>query len=161
MIVALLEGSVSGPIGEVYPETSEEWDIGHLPDPVDKAWNEAINVFHVGAPGMAVVACGRTLEAAANELQIRTGTLQQRIQKMQEDGLITAGFKAAMDYVRLIRNVGAHAGKEVSLDSATGTMRFTQQALRLLFEVPAELQTLTGHPPELEGEEEEEETPAS
>jgi hypothetical protein len=29
-------------------------------------------------------------------------------------------------------------------------MRFTQQTLRLLFEVPSELGRLTGHPPELD-----------
>ncbi len=59
-----------------------------------------------------------------------------------------------MDYVRLIRNVGAHAGKEVSPESAAGTLRFTQQTLRPLFQVPGELARLTGHPPELAGEEE-------
>jgi hypothetical protein len=51
--------------------------------------------------------------------------------------------------VRVIRNVGAHAAEqEVTPDTAEGTMRFTQQMLRLLFEVPGELHRLTGHPPE-------------
>jgi hypothetical protein len=39
----------------------------------------------------------------------------------------------------------------VSEESARGAMRFTQQTLRLLFEVPGELALLTGQPPELEG----------
>ncbi len=154
-VVAELEGSVSGSIKSFAPETIGDWDVAHLSDSVEKAWAEAISVYRVDAHRMAVVACGRTLEAAAEDLGITGGTLQKRIEKMQADGLITSGFKGAMDHVRLIRNVGAHAGKDVSKDSATGTMRFTQQALRLLFEVPAELQTLMGHPPELDEPEDE------
>ena len=68
---------------------------------------------------------------------------------------MTAAFGDAMDYVRLIRNVGAHAGQPVSSQSAEGTMRFTQQALRLLFEVPGELERLTETPAELDSEERE------
>ncbi|MFL5961020.1 MAG: DUF4145 domain-containing protein [Gaiellaceae bacterium] len=116
-------------------------------------------VFGVGAYPSAVVACGRTLEQAATERQVEGRTLQQRIEKMRQGGLVTSEFKDAMDYVRLIRNVGAHAGKEVSRESAEGTMRFTQQTLRLLFEVPAELSRLTGHPPELDTDEGDEPEP--
>lgn len=71
---------------------------------------------------------------------------------MQKQGLITSEFKQAIEYVRLIRNTGAHAGFDVGRQSAEGTMRFTQQMLRLLFEVPAELARLTERPPELESE---------
>jgi hypothetical protein len=127
-----------------------EWSVGHLPVTVQPIWDEATKVYRVGAYPSAVVACGRALEQAASERKITGGTLQKRIEKMRADGVITTEFKDAMDYVRLIRNVGAHAGKEVSQQSADGTMRFTQQTLRLLFEVPAELSQLTGHPPELD-----------
>jgi hypothetical protein len=87
------------------------------------------------------------------KLGITGRTLQARINKMLEQDLITSSFGDAMDYVRLIRNVGAHAGQPVSSGSAEGTMRFTQQALRLLFEVPGELERLT-EPPEELGEDE-------
>jgi hypothetical protein len=135
---------------DMHPKTVGTWEVAHLPDSVRAIWEEATNVFGVGANASAVVACGRTLEEAAVERKIIKGTLQQRIERMRTDGLITTEFKGAMDYVRLIRNVGAHAGKEVSRESAEGTMRFTQQTLRLLFEVPNELSRLTGHPPELD-----------
>jgi hypothetical protein len=134
----------------MHPESIGEWNVAHLPPLVKQIWDEAIQVFRVGANASAVVACGRTLEQAAVERNITNGTLQKRIEKMRTDGLVTTEFKGAMDYVRLIRNVGAHAGKEVSRESAEGTMRFTQQTLRLLFEVPNELSRLTGHPPELD-----------
>jgi Domain of unknown function (DUF4145) len=94
--------------------------------------------------------CGRALEAAANEREVEGRSLAARINRMRTDGLITTEFSEAMDYVRLIRNTGAHAGQEVSIESAEGTMRFTQQTLRILFEVPGELRKLQGHPPELD-----------
>lgn len=132
------------------PERTGEWEVGHLPDSVAVIWSEAAKVYAVAAHASAVVACGRTLEQAAEERSVTGETLQQRIERMRADGFITAEFKEAMDYVRLIRNVGAHAGKEVSHESAEGTMRFTQQTLRLLFEVPGELSRLRTHPPELD-----------
>jgi hypothetical protein len=136
--------------GRMYPESVGEWRVDHLPEEVAAEWEEAISVFQVGAHASAVVAAGRSLEAAAEVLEMPEGTLDQRIQAMREFGLITDQFKEAMDYARVIRNVGAHSGRKVSPETAEGTMRFTQQALRLLFEVPGELARLTGHPPEAE-----------
>ncbi len=135
---------------KVVPEAIGDWEVGHLADEIARDWREAVSVYRVGAHASAVVMCGRTLEAAANLLGIDGRTLQQRIQRMIKEGQITAQFGDAMDYVRLIRNTGAHAGAVVSQQSAEGTMRFTQQALRLLFEVPGELSRLLGHPPELD-----------
>jgi hypothetical protein len=96
----------------MFPTTTGTWEVGHLPEPVQSIWNEAISVFGVGAHSSAVVACGRTLEQAAIERNIKQGTLQNRIEKMQADGLITTEFKGAMDYVRLIRNVEPMPGKK-------------------------------------------------
>lgn len=128
----------------------DEWSVSHLEEDVERDWGEAIRVYKVEAFEAAVVMCGRTLEAAAEKLGIEGRSLQARINKMLDQDLITSSFGDAMDYVRLIRNVGAHAGQPVSAASAEGTMRFTQQALRLLFEVPGELQRLTEPPEELE-----------
>jgi len=151
MIVAELDEGEH--IVAVYPKETGEWDVDHLPPDVETAWEEAVKVFRVGAYASSVVACGRTLEAAADARDMTGGTLGNRVAKMQQEGLITTEFKGAMSYVRLIRNIGAHAGRSVRRESAEGTMRFTQQALRLLFEVPTELGRLTAPPPdELEGE---------
>src|SRR5690349_21162039 len=96
-------------------------------------------------PGEWVRVCRRTLEAAADARGVGGRlVLHRRIAKMVEDGVITAEFREAMDYARLMRNVGAHAGQDVSRESAHGAMRFTQQALRLLFEVQGELRELRG-----------------
>jgi hypothetical protein len=136
---------------DVLPERVGDWSVLHLPEAVERDWTEAIKVFDVAAYQATVVACGRTLEAAGDELGVEANTLDRRIRKMLEDGLITVGFGDAMTYVRLIRNTGAHAGETVSPESAEGTMRFTLQALRLLYEVPGELKRLRGGPIEVTG----------
>lgn len=150
MIVAEIDGNNN--IKAVYPKAIGQWDVAHLPDDVKHAWEEAVKVYGVGAFASAVVTCGRTLEAAADARGVTGRTLQERITKIQQQGLITTEFKGAINYARLIRNIGAHAGKPVTPQSAEGTMRFTQQTLRLLFEVPHELARLTGRPPELDEE---------
>lgn len=148
----VIETDSDGLVISVLPEAMGEWDVAHLPPEIARDWKEAVSVYRVGAVASAVVMCGRTLEAAGDLLGVEGKTLQARIKKMLEDGLITTSFRDAMNYVRLIRNTGAHAGAEVSQESAEGTMRFTQQTLRLLFEVPGELNRLQGQPPELAGE---------
>lgn len=139
-------------IEHTYPDPAAgTWTVGHLTDAVEAEWNEAVLVFETGANASAVVACGRTLEAAAVERGMEKGTLATRIQKMQKDGIITTEFGKAVSYARMMRNVGAHGGGAAGVprDAATGCMRFTLQALRILFEVPGELDELTGPPPEL------------
>lgn len=114
-------------------------------------------MYEVEAHASAVVACGRTLEMAADKRKVVGRNLSERVEKMRENGLITTEFSEAMNYARLIRNIGAHAaGAKISPQSATGCMRFTLQTLRLLFEVPGELVNLTERPPELPEEEAEE-----
>jgi hypothetical protein len=135
----------------VFPEAVGDWQVRHLPPTVEPAWSEAIKVFGVAAYASAVVQCGRTLEAAFDARKVSGGSLSDRLARAESTGLITSEFKGAMQYARLIRNTGAHAGAEVSSSSAEGVMRFTHQALRLLFEVPAELAQLKRRVPELEG----------
>ncbi|WP_028065132.1 DUF4145 domain-containing protein [Solirubrobacter soli] len=136
-------------VQRMVPEHIGEWSVRHLPDDVAADWAEAVKVFDVAAHRMTVVACGRTLEAAADARGVEGKTLERRIRKMLDDGVITTEFGAAMTYVRFIRNTGAHAGQDVPADAAEGTMQFTLQALRLLFEVPGELARLQGPPAEL------------
>jgi hypothetical protein len=131
------------------PERIGNWAVEHLPPEVEADWAEAVKVFDVGAHRMAVVACGRTLEAASHARGFEGRTLEKRIRHMMATNVITAEFGEAMTYVRFIRNTGAHAGQDVPADAAEGTMRFTLQALRLLFEVPGELGRLQGPPAEL------------
>jgi uncharacterized protein DUF4145 len=145
-------------IGHTPEAAAPEWEVSHLPDDVARDWSEAVRVYEVGAHEAAVVMCGRTLEAGSDRLGISGRSLQARIKKMLDEDLITSSFGGAMNYVRVIRNVGAHAGQPVEPATAEGTMRFTLQALRLLFEVPGELERLT-EPPEAQDDPADAESP--
>jgi hypothetical protein len=137
---------------DVYPETVGEWSVQHLPSQVDSSWDEAVRAHEAGLNAATVVMCGRTLESALDARNVTGGSLQQRLAKAEDNGLITKEFKQAVGYARLMRNVGVHSGDPVSPESAEGVMHFTQQALRLLFEVPGELDQLTTPPPEVAGD---------
>jgi hypothetical protein len=142
------DGGRGTELGRVFPDAAGQWAVEGLSGDVAMSWAEAIAVYEGAAHHAAVVMCGRTLEAAAHARDMSGGTLHQQINQMLIRGLITSEFKGAMTYTRLIRNVGAHAGKAVSPESAEGAMRFTQQTLRLLFEVPAQLARLDPPRPE-------------
>ena len=154
--IVVLRLTGSGTVADVQPRTVGEWEVAHLDPTVEPMWAEASGVFAGGYYRSAVVQCGAALEAAFDARGIGDAktSLVQRVHEAREKGLLTDDLEQAVQYARLIRNAGAHGGravKDVSQESARGAMRFTQQTLRLLFEVPGELALLTGQPPELEG----------
>jgi hypothetical protein len=136
----------------VYPETVGDWSVQHLPSQVDSSWDEAVRAHEAGLNAATVVMCGRTLESAFDARNVTGGSLQERLANAEGNGLITRKFNQAVSYARLMRNVGIHSGDPVSPESAEGVMHFTQQALRLLFDVPGELDKLTTPPPEVAGD---------
>jgi hypothetical protein len=148
-----LEGD-SGRVKSAYPETTSDWQVGHLPESVEPLWAEAAGVYGGRHFRSAVVQCGAALEAAFDAKGIVGRSLVDRVRTARSQGVLTEDLERAVQYARLIRNAGAHGGaavRVVSEESARGAMRFTEQTLRLLFEVPGELALLTGQPPELEG----------
>jgi Domain of unknown function (DUF4145) len=156
-LVALETAGNDGPAIAAYPEAVGEWQVGHLPESVEPLWNEAVGVYGGGHFRSAVVQCGAALEGAFEARDITGRSLVDRVRQARADGWLTEDLERAVQYARLIRNAGAHGGRAVrvvSEESARGAMRFTQQTLRLLFEVPGELAALTGQPPELEGTDE-------
>ncbi len=84
MIVAEIDGDDH--IITAYPKETGEWDVDHLPADVRTPWEEAVKVYRVVANASAVVACGRTLEAAADARGVTGKTLGGRVTKMQNKG---------------------------------------------------------------------------
>jgi len=125
------------------PESTDEVGVSHLPDDVAAYYRQANRVLDVGVPDAAAVQLRKTLEAASAHFNVTKGSLLNRIRQLANEGLITAQFKEALDYIREIGNVGAHAGDEsVDEETVRRALRFTTQALRNLFEIPAELEAL-------------------
>ena len=116
--------------------------VDHLPNDVARFYADAQRVLDSDVPDAAAVQLRKTLEAAAAHFGIdneRT-PLVARIRKLIDEGLITKEFSKALDQVRKLGNVGAHASNQtVDEASARKALKFTTQVLRNLFEIPAEL----------------------
>lgn len=127
----------------VMPTSAEHAVPGHVPDDVRGFYLDAKRVLDVGVPDAAAVQLRRTLEAAAAHHGVTSGPLVRRIQTLISEGLITSGFAEAVDHVRQLGNIGAHASDERLTDEAVErAFRFTTQVLVNLFEIPAELAAL-------------------
>lgn len=121
----------------------ETTHIEGLPEDVARYYTGAIRVLRAGVPDAAAVQLRRTIEAAAAAVEISTSPLVRAIETMIEQGLVTTSFAPALGHVRLVGNVGAHAGdRDVSQDEAEHALSFTTQLLRNLFEIPAQLSAL-------------------
>jgi hypothetical protein len=127
-------------VRRVIPESDTQTTIQHLPSDVERYFRGGVTVLRAGVPDAAAVQLRKTLEAAAKHVGVTTQPLVKAVQQMIDDGLITKGFAAVLDHIRVVGNAGAHAGaEEVDLVAAERAMRFTVQVLRNLFEIPGEL----------------------
>jgi len=94
-------------------------------------------VLAAGVPDAAAVQLRRTLEAAAAHFGVRQRNLVASIEKLIADGLVTKQFGQALDHIRVVGNLGAHAtDQRVDEVAAQRAMSFTTLLLRNLFEVP-------------------------
>jgi hypothetical protein len=111
-------------------------------------FNDAKRVLKAGVPDAAGVQLRRPLEAAAAHFNINEASLNESIEKLIDQGLVTPQFRGVLDHIRVVENIGAHASDERVGDlTAQRALRFTTQVLRNLFEIPAELEALNSPPP--------------
>jgi hypothetical protein len=139
----MVETSPPGTISTIQmtiPDEGADLRVAHLPADVTEFYTAALRVLEAGVPDAAAVQLRRTLEAAAAHRGVDKGPLVQRIKNLIDAGLITTDFAKVLDHIRVVGNVGAHAG-DTRVDDATArrALGFTTQVLRNLFEIPAEL----------------------
>ena len=119
--------------------------IQHLPENVERFFSQAQTALRARLADSAAVELRRTLEAACAARGHKKKTLVASIKSLVDEGLITTEFTPALAHVRKIGNAGAHAtDEELLVDEVRLTMRFTEQVLRNLFEIPGELKLLEG-----------------
>lgn len=125
----------------VYPSDDDAThSIRHLPERVEQYYSDARRVLDAGVPDAAAVQLRRTLEAAAAHFDVSEGNLFKSIEKLIQLGLVTTQFRGALDHIRAVGNLGAHASDERVNDAqAQHALSFTTQLLRNLFEVPGDL----------------------
>jgi hypothetical protein len=125
------------------PELGATTYIDGVPDDVATYYSEAHIALQAGLTDASAVELRKTLERAAGHFNDHDGTLidkgklVDRIKKLIEAGHLPPPFKDALDHVRLIGKIGAHAGEErVEQADLQATLTFTTQTLRNLFEIP-------------------------
>lgn len=132
----------------VIPSDVDDMKVDHLPEDVANYFSDAKKVLRFGVPDAAAVQLRRTLEAAAAHFEEgdkprRPQSLMTHINKLVDAGLVTIPFREAMDHVRTLGNIGAHASDQrLSEEDVRRATQFTTQLLRNLFEIPAELRAI-------------------
>lgn len=135
----ILEADSLDELRVVYPDVlPNSWDVSDVPETILESYLESVTAYTSGAFGLTAVGCRRTVEAVARDKDISGKYAKTMIQEMVKKGLLTPQFAEAIDHVRLQGNTGAHTGP-ISQDEAERTLRFTQELLRILYEIPAEL----------------------
>ncbi|GFG77917.1 DUF4145 domain-containing protein [Mycobacterium paragordonae] len=135
-----IPGTTPREIGAYPADADLKHHIRHLPEDVDRYFNDARRVLDAGVPDAAAVQLRRTLEAAAAHFEVQGRNLVGRIRSLIEQGFVTRQFGEALHDIRMVGNLGAHAtDQRVDEAAAQRVMNFTTLLLRNLFEVPGEL----------------------
>ncbi|WP_211212998.1 DUF4145 domain-containing protein [Actinopolyspora mortivallis] len=129
-----------------YPRSDDDvTDIQHLPNGVAEYPQNSRRVLRAKVPSSAAVELRRTVEAAADQFDVKGINLVNQVQEMINRGLITNQFSSALHHVRKIGNQGAHAtDAKLTREEVELAGRFVELLLRNLFEVTGELKQIEG-----------------
>jgi hypothetical protein len=117
-------------------------DSPDLPYP-ESIWQsiwEAHKCLQAGAPLAAVVMCRRTIEAVLHDQGVSSKlTLARGLETVAKNATFHNSMIAVADLIRILGNVGAHAGKPslISESDASEAYKFTQSLLEMLYVLPA------------------------
>jgi hypothetical protein len=81
-----------------------------VPVSVARIYEEAYRIKET-APNAYVVMIRKGLEAVADDQRVSGRTLQQKILKLSQNGIVPKALAEATDLIREIGNIGAHANK--------------------------------------------------
>jgi hypothetical protein len=107
-----------------------------VPQQVHASYSEAVKCEQARAWTACAVMVGRTLEAVASQYDQGGGGLAAALQAMYENGIISKDIYEWANELRLIRNIGAHAGEgTVASQDAMEALDFAQAILEILYEL--------------------------
>ncbi|OAV59859.1 hypothetical protein A6F49_13955 [Enteractinococcus helveticum] len=112
---------------DVAPQWVEGKIFKHVPKYIAKAASEAYKCHGIGAYMSAILMARTSIEAAAKDNKVESGSLATKIDKLADDGLIRKTIKDAAHQVRLFGNDMAHGDIEIE-----ATENDSAQILRLL-----------------------------
>ncbi len=139
------------PYGDPYdyqPRRVPEPEFPDVPDDVATDAKEAHRCLSIGAYRAAVVMARRAMQSAAYEKWAPEGLLVDQIDWLEGERVITPQMKQVAHTIRLSGNLGAHPDKDglrdVGQAEAEAVIQFLDDFLKLVYEVPARLDRLTG-----------------
>jgi len=112
-----------------------------IPAEISNIFIEAVQVYYAKAPRATAVMLRLTIEAISAHFGESSGSLAQRLQSLSSKNILQPSLSDWAREVRLLGNQGAHydPANEVTMEDATQLLNFTQELMKYLFELPAEL----------------------
>jgi Domain of unknown function (DUF4145) len=113
-----------------------------VPGPIAADWLEAHMCLTIGAFRGAAAMARRAVQGIAVEQGAKDGNLHAQLKELETKATLHPTMVEWADHIRLLGNVGAHPGADgletVSEDEARDVVRFLDELLRWLYELPAE-----------------------
>ena len=113
----------------------------HLPDHINRAFNEVYECTSVNASMSAVLMCRTIIEATAKDNGVTKGQLRDKIDVLQERGIISEFIAKVGHTLRSFGNDMAHGdiAVEVSAEEAGKAVKFLEAFLQHVYELPGRL----------------------
>jgi hypothetical protein len=113
-----------------------------VPIPIGSDWHEAHLCQSVGAFRAAAAMARRAVQGIAIERGATGSTLNAQLKDLEAKATLHPTLIEWADHIRLLGNSGAHPGTDgletVSEEEAAEVVRFLDELLRWLYELPAE-----------------------
>ncbi len=132
-----IEAAGTYSIMKEYPEPTERVAPAHIPDKIERFFNQATHSLDVGNLDAASMMARKVLEVAVKTLDPETnGSLYKRIEVLAESGLITEDIKEWAHIVREDGNEAAHEEDPVTPEFAEELIAFAEMFLMYTFTMP-------------------------
>lgn len=138
------------PDGTQYPGVAYGTEVTHLPEDVERLYDEARNAMSVNAFTAAVMACRKVLMSVAVAEGADAGeTFASYVQWLADSGYVPAKGHAWVDRIRQKGNEANHEIPHIERADAEDILSFTEMLLKVNYEMPARALPDEG---EIEGE---------
>jgi hypothetical protein len=138
---------------QAYPTSETDWEVpqdvrryptalqnhsaldglSHVPGIVRQIYEEALVGLREGAPILAGLGLRGTIEAICNEQKIKGRSLEARINKLANAGLISARDSERLHAIRFLGNDAAHEIKSPSAESLRVALRIIEHLIATVY----------------------------
>lgn len=122
---------------ETYPKVIKEHvpirELYYVPDIVKKTYEQSISAYKEGAMILAGLGFRSVIEAICNDQGIKGKNLEDRINKMSNQGIISDGNAKLLHAVRFLGNDAAHEIKSPDESALNVTLKIIEHIIRSLY----------------------------